>query len=60
MNMKAIKYLLNSLVIIALISSCTDSRLEQRVKNLEERVAQLEKGGDRNIVKPTSNLIAEW
>lgn len=57
--MKAIKYLLNSLIIIALISSCTDSRMEQRVKNLEERVAQLEKGGDKNIVKPASNLVAE-
>jgi len=54
------KYLLSSLLFVLVISSCSESRLEQRVKNLEERVAQLEKGNsDKKVIQPTSNLVRE-
>lgn len=58
--MKVMKYLLSSLLFVLVISSCSESRLEQRVKNLEERVAQLEKGNsDKKVMQPTSNLVRE-
>jgi len=58
--MKVMKYLLSSLLFVLVISSCSESRLEQRVKNLEERVAQLEKGNsDKKVIQPTSNLVRE-
>ena len=60
-DMKAIK-LMSVLLLLFLITSCTDSKLEQRINSLEERVAQLEKGNgksERTMIKPASNVVTE-
>jgi len=54
-------YFLGLLAMAFIVSSCSDSRMEQRVKSLEERVAQLEKGNN-TASRGTSletNLVSE-
>ena len=58
--MRRTNYFLGVLVLAFTIVSCTDSRLEKRVKSLEERMAKLEKGEEINTpAVSAANVVSE-
>ncbi len=58
--MRRANYILGVIGLALLITSCTDSRLEKRVKSLEERVAKLESQDAGSITSLSSaNVVSE-